>query len=231
MDSALVTRIRHTTIFVIRLALLVPLLGGMLISTAASLPTSRTLAQFRTAALAGEIDRVNYRDSDSGVLEWLEWSEAPLVWHHVDAGFTDTEGPYTTARLMTDVRQASAPPSLVRESMAGSSGNDFLPDRPFDIPGGWWVAVSWGLAFLVMLCSTPRLANRWAWFWMFTVGQIGALLYLVLEPRPLWRGPGEGLNRGERVSGGRGCGYSILLAITSVIVAAGIGGLLEWALG
>ncbi|MFI7701452.1 hypothetical protein [Nonomuraea sp. NPDC049480] len=53
----------------------------------------------------------------------------------------------------------------------------------------------------------------------------------MLEPRPLWQGPGEGLTRDKRVDGGSGCVYSILLAIVSRLAALGIGRLVELALG
>ncbi|HUR05380.1 MAG TPA: hypothetical protein VM347_22760 [Nonomuraea sp.] len=99
------------------------------------------------------------------------------------------------------------------------------------VRGGWWIAASWVLVILTMLFAPPRLANRWAWFWLFTVGQVGAILYLVLEPRPLWQGPGEGLTRDKRVNGGSGCAYSIILAIVSGLAALGIGRLVELVLG
>jgi hypothetical protein len=230
VDSDLVTRILYTAGFVVRLVLLFPLLAGLLITTAGSSPSSRTLEQFRGVVLAGEVDRVNYQAADSGELVSLRWSESPLVWHQVEGRMADLEGPYTTARLMADMSRVFVPPFLVREQVE-SSRRGVFPDWPFDIPGGWWIAASWALVFFAMLCSTPRLANRWAWFWLFTVGQVGALLYLMLEPRPLWRGPGEGLTRLKRVDGSSGCGYSILLALVCVPAALGIGWLVELALG
>ncbi|MFD0855551.1 hypothetical protein ACFQ07_25140, partial [Actinomadura adrarensis] len=47
--------------------------------------------------------------------------------------------------------------------------------------------VLWVPVFLVMLCRFDhRYANRWAWTWLFTIGGVGVLPYLLLEPRPLW---------------------------------------------
>lgn len=230
MDSDLAARILYRAGFVLRLVLLLPLLVGLLILSAGISPSSQTLEQFRSAVLAGDVDQVTYQASASGELVSLTWSESPLVWHEVEGAIADAKGPYTTARLTADARRASNRPSLT-QGTSKAYGNGILPDWPFDVRGGWWIDASWVLVFLTMLFTTPRLANRWAWFWLFTVGQVGAILYLVLEPRPLWQGPGEGLTRDKRVDGGSGCVYSILLAIVSGLAALGIGRLVELALG
>jgi hypothetical protein len=60
-----------------------------------------------------------------------------------------------------------------------------------------------------------RYANRWAWFWMFTFGQVGAILFLLLEPRSLWYGTQPQPPRAVRMSGGNGCVTSIGLAVMS----------------
>ncbi|MFI7423230.1 hypothetical protein [Nonomuraea sp. NPDC049684] len=127
------------------------------------------MEQFRDVVLAGEVDRVNCRAADSGELVSLRWSESPLVWRQAEGGMADLEGPYTTARLMADMSRVLVPSFLVREQVE-SSRRGVFPGWPFDIPGGWWIAASWALVFFAMLCSTPRLASRWAWFWLFTVG-------------------------------------------------------------
>ncbi|GGO62665.1 hypothetical protein [Nonomuraea cavernae] len=231
MSSDLVTRILYRTGFVVRLVLLFPLLGGLAVASASSLPSSRTLEQFRSVMLAGEVDRITYEVDDSDQLVFLVWSESPFAWRRVEGRIADFAGPYTTARLTTDLGSASVQPSLVVQQPTSSSRIGVSSDWPFGISGGWWVSVPWLLAFLAMLRFTPRLANRWAWFWLFTVGQIGVFVYLILEPRPLWRGPGEGLTRAKRVNGSGGCGYSILLALASVPVALGIAWLVALATG
>jgi hypothetical protein len=230
MDSDLVTRILYWAGFVLRLVLLLPLLAGLLILSTGISPSSQTLEQFRSAVLAGDVDQVTYRASGSGELKFLTWSESPLVRHDLESAMADAKGPYTAARLTADVRRAPNRPSLTQEA-SKSDANGILPDWPFDVRGGWWIAASWMLVFLTMLFTSPRLANRWAWFWLFTVGQVGAVLYLVLEPRPLWQGPGEGLTRDKRVDGGSGCAYSIILGIVSGLAALGIGRLVKLVLG
>lgn len=191
MESDLGIRLFRTIGFVVRLVLLLALIGGLVVTSAASLPSPRTLEQFRGAALAGRVDQVNYWVGDSRQVMSLEWSESPLAWYRVDGRIADVEGPYTVDRLAANFRHVMDHPYVVVQE-PGTDATGIVPDWPFDVRGGWWIAGAWLLAFFVMLGSTPRLANRWAWFWLFTVGQIGALLYLVLEPRPLWRGPVRG---------------------------------------
>jgi hypothetical protein len=68
-----------------------------------------------------------------------------------------------------------------------------------------------------------RYANRWAWFWLFTVGQVGAVLYLILEPRPIWRPASRTAPTGRSpMGGGSGFLLSILLSITAFIVVLAI---------
>jgi hypothetical protein len=234
MDPDLAARILHRVGFAIRLLLLLPLLWGALITCAAYRPTPRTLDQFRSALVAGDVDRVDYRtyrNDRSGALADLVWSESPLIWHEVNDTTTDSQELYTVARLKGDLRRAFVQPSMVQEPERKQGYvNGIFPDWPFRLPGGanlWWIAAIWVIAFVGMLCYPPRLANRWAWFWMFTIGQIGVFLFLILEPRPLWRGPGEGLTRVKRVDGGSGCWYSILLGFAAVAMAVGVGELVE----
>lgn len=72
--------------------------------------------------------------------------------------------------------------------------------------------------------ARPRLGNRWAWFWLFTVGKIGAIMFLFSEPRPLSYGvePQKTAYRG-RLGGGQGCVMALGLSfILSIIVTWGL---------
>ncbi|MFG1827745.1 hypothetical protein ACGFIJ_35160 [Microbispora bryophytorum] len=69
----------------------------------------------------------------------------------------------------------------------------------------------------------PRLGNRWAWFWLFTVGEVGAMLFLLLEPRPLWRGLEPQNPVRNRMGGGGGCVLALCLSLViPVLVAVGL---------
>ncbi|MEV6980089.1 hypothetical protein AB0M95_02335 [Sphaerisporangium sp. NPDC051017] len=227
--------------FGIRLALLLLLLAGALITCASLVPSERTVAEFRAAVAAGEVDRVSYQAAGGGdpvagprELIRLEWSESPLIWHEVRREIVDDAyRGYTVDQLMADVNRAPIRASVVYDSEPDSGRNPF-PDWPFKLPGGSnlaWLAAAWVVTFVVMLGSVPRLANRWAWFWMFTIGQVGAILFLILEPRPVWRGLGEVPVPERRVMGGNGCLISIGLSIVSMVLAGGVGQLVGVVLG
>ncbi len=232
MESDSSRRFPHWFHFAVRIVLLLVLLGGAVLVSATFRPSIRTLDQFRFALSAGEVDRVTWR-GDGGEIWLLTWSESPLVWHEVQShGLRDAKGPYTVKRLNADASRNPVSPSIVQ--IDDRRGGSFAPSWPFRFPGGtnlWWLATAWILTFLLMLGSRPRLGNRWAWFWLFTVGEIGALLYLVLEPRVLWQGPGAGPAHSKPMTGGTGCLASILLAIVSLGAALGIGELVRMLLG
>ncbi len=77
----------------------------------------------------------------------------------------------------------------------------------------------------MLLTREHRYANRWAWFWMFTIGQIGVLLYLWSEPEPLLMPLGRSpvrVRAHQPVAGGTGC----LLSIASMLLASVAGPLI-----
>ncbi|MEU1882869.1 hypothetical protein ABZ470_36665 [Streptosporangium sp. NPDC020072] len=157
----------------------------------------------------------------------LRWAEGPLVWHRIDQGpVSDGKGAYTFDRFGADIGDSGA--RLVQESVRQPSW--WYATWPFEIPptlGMWWVGAAWVATLMIMLGSTPRLGNRWAWFWLFGVGQIGAFAFLLLEPRPLWHRYGRPPPERGRMRGGTGCLLSIVTSVVAVGVAAAVGGLLN----
>ncbi|GAA3443084.1 hypothetical protein [Planomonospora venezuelensis] len=231
--------------FAVRLTLLVLLLAGAFLVALSVTPSDRTLGEFRAALEADRVSRVVYRPQEGGVSR-LVWSEGPLVWHEVP-GLLTGEGPgtYPVEQFRRDIH--TIPGRVVREGPERDSRGIF-PNWPFLVPvaqGAWTVGVAWVLALLIMIGSVPRLGNRWAWFWLFTVGQIGAILFLLLEPRPIWRGIGRERAAGQepsgepeprsrlnvRLGGGTGCLLSIAVGIVSAIAAVGLGMLMGLLLG
>ncbi len=109
-------------------------------------------------------------------------------------------------------------------------GAEWIPVWVADMPGpvgGLWLTGGWILALLIMLGSTPRLGNRWAWLWLLTVGQVGALLFLLLEPRPLWFAAGRRPAPRGRLSGGWGFLAAIGLGLLSYGLLVAVGYLLN----
>jgi hypothetical protein len=112
--------------------------------------------------------------------------------------------------------------------------NTATDDRPGVLPlrVPWaplrYAAIAVWLLTLVNMLSRGghRVANRWAWLWMFTIGQIGAALYLLREPVPLWRS--ELVDSGRApIRGGFGFLYAIGLSIVAGLVGTGIALLLR----
>jgi hypothetical protein len=100
-----------------------------------------------------------------------------------------------------------------------------VPWRPLR----YLAVAAWLLTFLIMLGRRRhRWANRWAWWWMFVIGIVGPLLYLALEPVPLWHrhgpsagpppDPAEGIIRG-----GAGFGFALGLALAVSLVRVAVG--------
>ncbi|GAT70133.1 hypothetical protein PS9374_05813 [Planomonospora sphaerica] len=215
----------------VRVVLLALLLWGVLVAALRAFPAERTLEDFRAAAGAGRVTHVDYREQDGDVYQ-LTWAEGSPVWRRAQ-GLSTGDGPeiYSVERLHRDL--GANRPGLA-EPERDSDANGFFPDWPFDtsLSGiGWWVGAAWVAAFLIMIGSTPRLGNRWAWFWLFTAGQFGALLFLLLEPRPLWFGPEREPAPRKRWDGGTGCLFSIGLGLAAMAAAVALGRLTDLLLG
>lgn len=77
----------------------------------------------------------------------------------------------------------------------------------------WYIGGFAGVAALawLVLGPQPRLATRWAWFWLAGGVPLRWLAFVVLEPVPLWR-RAPLLAPGRRLTGG----WAFLLSVTAV---------------
>ncbi|MFC4533015.1 hypothetical protein [Sphaerisporangium dianthi] len=210
-----------------RVLLLVVMLWDVLMSALTVDPPIRPTAEFRAALRTGEVTYAIVEESE-GALRDLRWSTGALAWHR--AGLSLPGDGYAQAELRKDLGAVRVlPPIDWRDTTARR--NNLIPRWPFDIPvpyGGWLPGAAWVLTFLVMLGTPrPRLGNRWAWFWVFTVGQVGAIMFVALEPRPLWRAIAEDRPASSRMAGGQGCAFSILVGFASGIAFFGVGDAVE----
>ncbi len=201
----------------VRVLLLVVLLWGALVTLLSAVPRERDLADLRAGLDAGRVIYVIYSENGDGrgELREVRWSTAPLFWYRAQAPWPD-DLPYTKARLVADaapdIADADAfvpdPRPVLRRAVA-VHGNGIFPAWPFVVPVphvSWMVTVAWIAAFVIMIgTERPRLGNRWAWFWLFTIGQIGAVAFLLCEPRSLWRGLAPQAPPPLPLGGGRGC--------------------------
>jgi hypothetical protein len=174
---------------------------------------TRSIADFQTALRAGRVTYVIVGGGRSHLTD-LRWSTSPLFWYRSQAG------DYTRRDLTRDLGTAGARP-VVR--LPQSQGKGALPRWPFTVPVprlGWTVRVAWLATFLIMLgTARPRLGNRWAWFWLFTVGSVGAVLFLYWEPRSLRRGLRPQEPPARPLSGGMGFTAAVCLHVVLPIFA------------
>ncbi|MEU4407590.1 hypothetical protein AB0F88_23960 [Streptosporangium sp. NPDC023963] len=210
----------------IRSVLLIILIFGVLINVLNRAPLPETRAEFRAAAAADRVSLVEYDEQD-GAIRYLRWVEGPLTWRELDA---ETLGaappPYTMADLKGDLGRSGARVTELSDSREISLGSQWVLELPTPINGGWPIA-AWVLTFLIMLGSTPRLGNRWAWFWILGSGWIGAILFLLLEPRPFWFEAGRVPAPRGRLRGWEGFLLGILLGMLSTALTSVVGYLLN----
>ncbi|TWS25073.1 hypothetical protein FK268_07560 [Tsukamurella sputi] len=213
-----------TVRFVARTLALTLLLAGAVAAITSMMPRTADAAAFSAALERGDVVAVELPAS-SGNASGAQtfdglWATGPYDWHRGQLGAATTEGDLRALLSAhgVDVRRAD---------------DDSLISWPFAVPTwlGFVVTATWLATFVAMVASPPVYGNRWAWFWLFTIGQVGALAYLVLEPVPLHRALAPSTPEliepaRERWTGPQGCLASPFVAIAAAMAASVLG----WAL-
>lgn len=201
----------------IRVVLLVILLWGAFLTVLSIFPRESTVAEFQTALRA---DQVTYVIFFKGDPVRLRWSTGPWLWYDVDRV---TDAARVRRELVRESEAADQHP-LVIWRWTSNQNNPRYPTWPFQVPfpgAPWIVGGAWLATLLTMLgAGQPRWGNRWAWFWLFWVGEVGAILFLLLEPRSLWYGLEPQKPILSPMRGGRGCVLSICLSLVGAGLAA-----------
>ena len=210
-----------------RMLLLLVLVVGAATTVASVRPPERPESDLTADLAAGRVTYLDYERSNHTVHwvnGWWQWRATTLVSWRENGERPSTVDPQSDAALGWLYRQIDA------------SGHPIPVRFRVDHEPRWWPArivweplqvaavAAWIGSFLIMLGhARHRYANRWAWFWLFTVGQAGVLLYLILEPQPLWR-PRSWPPRTDRAParGGTGLIWAILLSIAVSLAAAGV---------
>ncbi|WP_436758020.1 hypothetical protein [Streptosporangium sp. V21-05] len=216
--------------YAVRVALLFVLALSTVIVHINQAPPLRPAAELVADLRAGDVTKVVY-DRNWPAYGTLTWSHGPLSWSQARFDQPDDVWDPRTTRLVPEALErrqeafmaqvrAAADPSV---EIVRSDGFGALAGSP--AYGRWWepfgpVAVAAELlAWLLMLSRpNPRYASRWAWFWMFLTG--GSLLYVLLEPRPLWRDPYEALPAPAKLDGTRGFAIAVALLLGMAMVNA-----------
>jgi hypothetical protein len=213
----------------VRLLLLLVLLVGAATVVASLRPARRGQADLSADLAAGRVTYIEYRAGDHRVRwvdGWAQWREAHLeVWPQSADDALGGQPPPDLAQnwLSREVDAAHHPrPELHVEGAETATDRWWLSRIPWP-PLRVVTTVAWLLTLAIMVNrSRHRYANRWAWLWLFTLGQVGALLYLIFEPHPIWRPAWWPPRRpGRRVAGGwTGLFWAILLGIPISVAAA-----------
>jgi len=218
---------RHPTLqLVVRSVLLAVLVAWAVGAIAWTFPAPRSQADLSADLAAGRVAYLRL-SQDGGEVRWVDGTW--LRWR--SAGITDWPAsngtqPSPDASLVTGVarwldEQAARSPHPVVVTRAGPAQDDYRAAVVWP-PLGTAATGATVVAFLMML-SAPRrrYANRWAWFWLWVILPFGDLLYLTLEPQPLWHRRVDDLPpAGPVMRGGRGFVTAFALAFAAGIAAA-----------
>lgn len=196
---------------VARLLLLVTLLWGTCLVALSTRTTEGTPEELR-AALRGRDTVVLVAPSGE-----LCWSRTPTGWRRLA-----TTGPGEWAAELDAAETRGV--TVVRKD------RDSWPPEWFEeVPSryGLLVPAAWFITLLAMLSrSRPRYASRLGWFWLFLIGGVGAPVYLLMEPQPIWMALDDPLPpRDSRLDGLGGCLASLGLAVVSGLAVLGLAAL------
>ncbi|WP_341257545.1 hypothetical protein [Gordonia malaquae] len=224
----------RTAFLVVRWGAVLVVIAAFASAAAAFQPKAVDHDQFARDVHRGAVDIVfiDKPESSDALMSIVTWSTGPFQWRKGAVGAAPVEVAEFKQRMFDEgieVEVALDAPKLIS-----------WPSRA----PGWVVSLLgliWFVTFLVMISSTPRWANRWAWFWMLLGGQIGVLIYLLVEPEPLWRraagatavdtslGEADAVQpvRDSRIGGGVGFLFAGAMAIAAGLVAGAVGWVLN----
>ena len=158
------------------------------------------------------------------------------VYGPLSANISVNVDPAWSARqqLSSSLNQVAASRTGVAVSDRGVSQQSRQRVFFFEVVGPRFLIVTagvlWVLLFLAMLSTRYHpFANRYAWFWLFTLGggAAGPLLYLWKEPEPLRLRPWRPRARRstvvrEPMTGGSGCLWALMVGLMVTFAAVAI---------
>lgn len=171
-------------LLVLRAVIAVGLLAGWV--HLAQTPAHRSLDDLLWALESGEVTSVTIERPPSGEyvggtfpVEWEGRGRPGVTSYAYSTGDPEYGDPRVDQSL--DIRRA-AERSDVDVTFVGEPG---LVGNT----SGWQPAGIFAIVALLLLVGgpQPRLATKWAWFWLIVHVPPAALLFVVLEPLPLWQ--------------------------------------------
>jgi hypothetical protein len=220
----------------LRLVLLAVLAVAAVVALPSAKPQSSDVENFLSDLRSGRVASVRYVGQSVEVrwsTDWSHWyhaslQEAPLpkLPPAPDGAVADNAPDGTADQWVQQALLATGHPRLNfdiidtahepgRLAWAGQ-----LPWHGFSV----WAVTAAGLAFALMLLRREhRFGNRWAWFWvMGATSGLGAVLYLILEPGPVWQRPSRRRPLPPRPAFFGGAGFLIALAFTPALALVGL---------
>ncbi|MCK6211468.1 hypothetical protein KZX45_13035 [Georgenia sp. EYE_87] len=196
------------------LVLRVILAVGLVLALAQMLaePVERPLQDLLDGLRAGDVETVTIARPAPGVEAFGTW---PVEWTgdglpgRASYEISDDGGPASVdeGRLILDAAERSPAPVDVSVRL------DFIQAGTTWHLGGFALVAALGW---LVLGPQPRLATKWAWFWLAGAAPLLWLAFVVLEPVPLWR-------RAPAAAGPRRLtgGWAFLLSVTLVPFVGG----------
>ncbi|HLT85655.1 MAG TPA: hypothetical protein VKZ83_15585 [Phototrophicaceae bacterium] len=184
---------------VLRLAIVVGLVAGW--AQLAQMPASASLDELFSDLQRGVVTRITL---DRPAPDSATSGELPVQWEgswRPGRASYSYESEYVGSRVTVQVDEAARIRAAAERSPA--------PVEIVEVTGGlyesgttWFLhGIAWFGALLVLVGGPqPRLATKWAWFWLMYLVPPTALALVALEPVPLWRG--EARWRARRLTGG-----------------------------
>lgn len=119
--------------------------------------------------------------------------------------------PSSTAHLVVRLALLVAVLASVAYALLRPVGADRSGLGSYDAPDALIaLAVLVALTATIIASPEPRLATRWAWFWLVAYVWPAAVVYLLLEPTAAWR-RASARAPGRRLTGGWGFLIGLLL--------------------
>lgn len=170
------------------------------------MPVERTVGDLLSNLSDGNVETMTIERPPSDLqgqmrlrVDWTQTSGRDGYTYYESSTLLDQPGIDEGETILTAAQGSPSPVDItVRDGMADRSG------IIWNAIGLVWIAA----LFVLIAGRQPRLATKWAWFWLGWAVPVAFLVFLVLEPVPAWRRTAAS-PRARRLTGG----WAFLLAL------------------
>jgi hypothetical protein len=216
----------------LRLVLLMVLAVAAVIALPSTRPQSSSVGNFLSDLRSDRVASVRYVSNSVEVRwshDWSHWYHAslqqmplPQLPKSPDGLVVGSDNDGTAEQWLLQAMDATGHRYLDYDKINSADGPGKLSwtaQLPWQALSSWAVVAA-GLACALLLNRRKhRFGNRWAWFWvmLFTSG-LGVVLYLALEPGPVWQRPSGRRPMPARPALLGGAGFLVALALKPTLV-------------